>query len=88
MHRSPSFTSRCSAPQVPMRMNVSAPHLTSSSTAIAVEGHPMPVEQHETLMPSTVPVNVRYSRLNATSFASSKNDAMSGTRPGSPGRIT
>ena len=88
MHRSPSLISGCSAPAVPMRMKVSAPLLISSSMAMAVEGQPMPVEVHETLIPSTVPVHVRYSRLKATSFASSKNEAIFGTRPGSPGSST
>ena len=73
---------------MPMRMKVSAPHWMSSSMAMAVEGQPMPVEVHETLMPSTVPVKVRYSRLKATSWASSKKEAIFGTRPGSPGRST
>jgi len=72
MHRSPRPTSFCSEPAVPMRMKVSAPTLISSSMAMAVEGQPMPVEVQDSLMPSTVPVKVRYSRLKATSWASSK----------------
>ena len=44
------------APEVPTRMNVSAPSLSSSSTAIAEDGHPIPVETTLTFSPSSVPV--------------------------------
>jgi len=48
----------------------------------------MPDEIVETGTPSRLPVNVRYSRLNATSRASSRYLAIAGVRPGSPGTRT
>ena len=78
----------CIPPEVPTRMNVSAPALTSSSTAIAALGHPIPVDVTETGTPSSDPVHVSYSRFFATSRAPSKRDAIFAHRPGSPGRST
>ncbi len=43
-------------PQLPTRTSVRAPALTSSSTAIAAEGPPMPVEVTLTGTPSRLPV--------------------------------
>ena len=43
-------------PQVPTRMNVSAPMLCSSSIAMEADGPPMPVEQTDTFSPRSVPV--------------------------------
>src|SRR5690348_5874172 len=86
--RSPIFTSGCSAPHVPTRSSVCTPSSCSSSTPMATEGPPMPVDIADTGTPSTVPVKVRYSRLNATSFAPSRCLAMSGVRNGSPGTST
>ena len=60
---SPDFTSNAMPPQVPVRMKVSAPHLCSSSMAIAAEGPPMPVEQAVTFSPSSMPVQTLNSRL-------------------------
>ena len=52
MITSPHSISRWMAPQVPTRMNVSAPMAMSSSSALAVEGPPAPVEQAEMGPPS------------------------------------
>ena len=49
--------------QLPTRIMVSAPLWCSSSTAMAVEGPPIPVLVTATGTPSRVPVQVRYSRL-------------------------
>ena len=49
---SPLFTSSCMPPQVPIRTNVSAPALISSSMAIEADGPPMPVDVTLTLTPS------------------------------------
>ena len=49
---SPDWTFRSIPPQVPVRMNVSAPHLWSSSIAMEAEGPPMPVEQAVTFSPA------------------------------------
>ena len=84
---SPACTFRSIPPQVPVRIKVSAPHLTSSSIAMEAEGPPMPVEQAVTFSPSSVPVQTVYSRFWATCLASSNSAAMAGTRPGSPGRM-
>jgi len=54
--RSPRATFIWSAPAVPTLMKVSAPMRASSSTAIAAEGQPIPVEVTETRTPSTSPV--------------------------------
>ena len=78
----------CIAPDVPTRMNVSAPAPTSSSTAIAVDGQPIPVEVAATGTPSSVPVQVTYSRCWATNTGSLKWRAITSTRPGSPGSRT
>ena len=48
----------------------------------------MPVDIVDTGTLSSVPVNVLYSRLNATSRASSRYLEMSGVRKGSPGTST
>jgi len=59
---------RWMAPQVPTRMNVSVPIAMSSSSALAVEGPPAPVEQAEIGPPSrSVPVKVTCSRSTAIS---------------------
>ena len=52
---SPHWTSAQVEAQVPTRMKVSAPHLWSSSTQMAVEGPPIPVEVTVTRSPSSVP---------------------------------
>ena len=85
---SPPFTSREIPPDVPMRMNVSLPHLYSSSTAIEALGPPIPVLTTLTFSPRSVPVYVTYSRLSATRDASSRYFAIRGTLLGSPGRMT
>ncbi|CAB4668249.1 unannotated protein [freshwater metagenome] len=69
-------------------MNVSAPTIANSSTAIAADGQPIPVEVTDTFSPSRYPVYVTYSRLDATNFASSKRAAIGSQRPGSPGSST
>ena len=56
--------------------------------AIATDGPPIPDEMVETGTPKRLPVNVRYSRLNATSWALSRYLAIMGVRPGSPGIST
>ena len=86
--KSPPHTSSFIPPQVPTLIKVSAPHLTSSSSAIADEGPPIPVEVTETFTPSKYPVYVTYSLLSATSFASSKYAAIFSHLFGSPGSIT
>src|SRR5207302_7287451 len=88
MTRSPILISGCAAPQVPTRRNVCTPSSASSSTPIATEGPPIPVDIADTGTPSSVPVKVRYSRLNATSRAPSRYLAIIGVRPGSPGTST
>jgi hypothetical protein len=47
---------RLNPPEVPTRMNVCAPMAANSSTAMAVEGQPIPVEVTDTFSPSNVPV--------------------------------
>src|SRR5579859_2376831 len=86
--RSPILISGCAAPHVPTRRNVCTPSSASSSTPMATEGPPIPVDIVETGTPSTLPVNVRYSRLNATSRAPSRCLATIGVRKGSPGTST
>ena len=77
------------APHVPTRMNVSAPMAMSSSSALAVDGPPAPVEHAEMGPPSTRrPVNVTCSRSTAISRASAQRVAIIDTRAGSPGRST
>ena len=49
---SPLITFVCMPPQVPIRIKVSAPDITSSSIAIAAEGPPMPVDVTLTFTPS------------------------------------
>ena len=78
----------CIAPEVPSLTNVLAPTFANSSTAIAVDGHPIPVDVTETERPLYKPVIVLYSLLSATNFAESKCSAMNSTLPGSPGSIT
>ena len=58
MTTSPPMTSGAMPPAEPMRMKVSAPQWISSSTAMAVEGLPMPWEQAETFSPSRVQVQI------------------------------
>ena len=48
---------------LPTRMKCEAPTLASSSTAMAAEGQPIPVDVPLTPMPAYDPVAVRYSRL-------------------------
>jgi len=50
-------------PVVPTLTKVRAPMAASSSTAIAVDGEPMPVEQTEIGRPSSSPVYMVYSRF-------------------------
>src|SRR6267143_2630625 len=88
MTRSPILISGCAAPQVPTRRNVCTPSSLNSSIPIATDGPPIPDEMVETGTPSRLPVNVRYSRLNATSRAPSRYLAIKGVRPGSPGTRT
>ena len=84
----PLRTSSCIPPHVPTRMNVSAPHLTSSSIAMAADGPPIPVDVTLTFLPSSVPVMVTYSLLSAICTGLSKYFAISAHLLGSPGRIT
>src|SRR5438128_2139104 len=88
MTRSPILISGCAAPHVPTRRKVCTPSSLSSSTAIATDGPPMPVDIVDTFTPSSAPVKVRYSRLNATSRALSRYSAIFGVRNGSPGTST
>src|SRR5712691_4135874 len=88
MTRSPILISGCAAPHVPTRRNECTPSSLSSSTAIATDGPPIPDEMVETGTPRRLPVNVRYSRLKATSRAPSRYLAIMGVRPGSPGMRT
>src|SRR5262245_31003596 len=85
---SPTRARACNEPQVPIRMNVVAPTRASSSSAIAVDGAPIPVDVQEIGTPRYTPVWVTYSRLLATSRVSSHTDETTGTRPGSPGSRT
>ena len=48
---SPGCTSGVTEPLVPVRISVLAPTLTSSSTAMAMDGQPIPVEVTETGIP-------------------------------------
>ena len=48
---SPFFAVLSTDPDVPILINTSAPIWHNSSTAIAVEGQPMPVETTETSIP-------------------------------------
>ena len=66
-------------------MTLVTPTRYSSSTAMAVEGQPMPVEVAVMWRPLYQPVIVRCSRLWATSRTSVRNSATNGTRNGSPG---
>ena len=83
--RSPGSMPGWSAPVLPTRMNDVTPTRASSSTAIAVDGQPIPVDVTVISRPLYVPTIVRCSRLWATSRASSRYSATSGTRNGSPG---
>ena len=76
------------APEVPNLTKVFAPIFANSSTAIAADGHPIPVDVTLTGLPLYVPVTVLYSLLKAISLGSSKCFAIKSTLPGSPGRIT
>jgi hypothetical protein len=75
-------------PHDPTRMRVSAPTRANSSTAMAAEGEPIPVDVTDIGVPSSVPVAVRYSRWSATTVASSHSSVTVSTRSGSPGRRT
>ena len=70
--RVPGTKCGCMPPQVPMRRNVSAPHCTSSSIAMAADGPPIPVEVTLTGTPSKNPVYVVNSRFCAVSCACSR----------------
>src|SRR3990172_3037507 len=85
---SPLATRSWNVPHVPIRTNVVAPTRASSSIAIAVEGQPIPVDVQLMGTPLYLPVYVTYSRLVATSCASSHWEATTATRPGSPGSRT
>src|SRR3990170_6353240 len=85
---SPWATRSWNVPHVPIRTNVVAPTRASSSIAIAVEGQPIPVDVQLMGTPLYLPVYVTYSRLVATSCASSHWEATTATRPGSPGSRT
>ena len=63
---SPEHTGRAIPPQVPTRIKVFTPTAASSSTAIADEGPPMPVEHTVTVSPRSVPFHILYSRLVLT----------------------
>ena len=86
--KSPASTSNSIPPQVPTLINVSAPILCNSSTAIDVLAPPIPVLVTETFSPSKNPVYVTYSLLSATKTASSKYFAINLHLFGSPGKIT
>src|SRR5712692_919258 len=88
MTRSPILIAGWAAPHVPTPRKVGTPSALSAWTAIATDGPPIPEEIVDTGTPSRLPVNVRYSRLNATSRALSKYLAIAGVRPGSPGTKT
>src|SRR5260370_5020060 len=88
MTRSRILISGWAAAHVPTRRKVCTPSSFSSSTAIATDGPPIPVDIVDTFTPSSEPVNVLYSRLNATSRARSRYFAIIGVRPGSPGTST
>jgi hypothetical protein len=72
--------------EVPPRMKVSAPILASSSTAMAGDGPPIPVEATDAFSPPRNPVQVSHSRFKATLRGSSKKRAIGSRRPGAPGR--
>ena len=61
--RSPPITWVAIPPQVPMRIMVRTPVWYSSSTPMAVEGPPMPVDMTSTGSPSSLPSQVVYSRF-------------------------
>lgn len=82
--RSPPTTLCAIPPQVPTRMRVWAPHLTSSSTQMAVDGPPIPWEITSIRRPARFPAQEVYSRLQATGSGLSSRRAMLSTRPGSP----
>jgi hypothetical protein len=84
---SPTAMSGWIAPVVPTRRNVRTPSCASSSTAIDVDGPPMPVEHTTTGVPPVQPSQLVYSRLAARAVGESNRSAIFATRPGSPGRI-
>ena len=88
MTRSPGSMPSCRAPVLPTRMKLVTPTRASSSTAMAVDGQPMPVDVTVIVRPWYVPFIVRCSRLCATSTGSSRYSATNGTRNGSPGMRT
>ena len=61
--RLPPITSVCMPPQVPTRISVRTPVWHNSSTPMAVEGPPMPVDMTSTFSPSRLPSQVVYSRF-------------------------
>ncbi len=86
--RSPIFSPGFNAPALPILMKYLPPQAISSSTAMAQDGPPMPVEVIVTGTPLYTPVMVLNSRLKAISLASSKNSAALMTLWGAPGKIT
>ena len=76
---SPHWTSAQVEAQVPTRM--------SSSTQMAVEGPPIPVEVTVTRSPSRVPSQVVNSRFRVTMRGLSRWAAISSHRSGSPGTM-
>src|SRR5215831_6279176 len=88
MTRSPIRMPGWPPPHVPTRRNVWTPSSPSSSTAMAMDGPPMPLEQVDTGVSPTRPVNVRYSRDQARSSAASRWRAIRAVRKGSPGTST
>ena len=71
--------------QEPTRIKVSAPQPWSSSTVIAMDGPPIPVDVTATRSPSSVPTYVRNSRLWHSSCGSSKYSEISRARYTLPG---
>ena len=74
-------------PVVPTRRNVRTPSWASSSTAIDVDGPPIPVE-HTTM--GTSPIHASHdvnSRCAASAVGRSIVDAIRSTRAGSPGTM-
>ncbi|MNQ84700.1 hypothetical protein D3C85_998390 [compost metagenome] len=84
---SPTFRCGWMAPVVPMRRKVRIPSWASSSTAMEVDGPPIPVEQMITALPSISPRQVVNSRWLARCTGLSNSSAMRLTRSGSPGTI-
>jgi len=70
-----------------LHANVTPQMMKHADALIAYRTYPH-VDMADTGTPSSDPVNVRYSRLKATSFAPSRYFAINGVRPGSPGTST